>query len=206
MSRISIIDYEAMIVQIKKIREHGEQLNREIIEVYSNLESMHKFWYGKRYNTVLTKFNKVIPQLNIMLELVVGKLPYTLELIANNYSLADSRQNVTLANEEKPSKINELAITKDVGMRFLSEKVIDIQQEISKCFERVKDQMNQIEIEYSKILWKSESSKMFEQTFNKLKNEIIVFFENIDVELKKIIAQAENDMETAEKFNNVGQT
>ena len=61
-------------------------MNSEITSAYSKLESMHEFWYGKRYNELLTKFNKINPQLNTMLELVVRKLPYVLELIANNYS------------------------------------------------------------------------------------------------------------------------
>lgn len=203
MSKIRRADYEIIATQAKKIREHGKQLNSEIIKVYSNLESMHEFWYGKRYNTLLKVFNTIIPQVNEMLEIVVGKLPYVLELIANNYSKVDIGQNETVADNTKPNRIKELVITNDEGMRFLSGKVIDMQEEISKCFERAKYEMNQIEIEYSKILWESESSELFKQKYCQLKNAIIVLLENVDVEFKKLMAQTENNIEGAEKNNTV---
>lgn len=195
------VNYEIMSTQAKKIRESGVQINNEISKVYLDVEGMHEIWYGKRYNELLKAFNNIIPQLNTMLDLVVGKLPYALELIANNYSLVDRRQNETIANNEEPNRIKELAIPNDTKMRFISQDVINTHQEITGCLERAREQMNNIENEYNKILWESKSSKVFEPIFKQLKDKTIMMLENINAEFKKLIEQAENDIEMAEKAN-----
>ena len=200
----NIIDYGTIAKQAKKIREHGKQFNSEIEKIYSNLKNMHNCWHGERYNELLTKFNQIIPQLNTILELVVGKIPYTLERIANNYSLADKRENETAANNEVPNKIENLTVTNDKGMGFLTENVINMQREISKCFERAKEQMNQIEVECSKMIWISMAAEKHEQKFAELKSEIICFLENIKIEFEKLMSQAENDMRIVENLNNIG--
>ena len=64
--------------------------------------------------------------------------------------------------------------------------------------------MNEIEIEYKKILWEGESADFFEQKFSETKNKITDFFEDINVEFKEIIKQTENDFGRVEKINNIG--
>ena len=204
MSRIRKVNYGEMAVQAKKIREDGKQLNDQIVKVYTYLSDMHEFWYGKRYNKLVMVFNNMVPQLNEMLSLVVYKLPYSLELISNNYSMVDRKQKETVEIDEEPNRIKEIEITNDPGLRFLSDQVIGIQQKISKCFEIAKDQMNEIEIEYKRILWESESADIFEEKFSEIKEKITAFFANINTEFKNLMQQTEDDLEKAEKINNVG--
>ena len=204
MSRIRKVNYGEMAVQAKKIREDGKQLNDQIVKAYAYLSEMHEFWYGKRYNKLVMAFNNMVPQLNEMLSLVVYKLPYSLELISNNYSMVDRKQKETVEIDEEPNRIKEIEITNDPGLRFLSDQVISIQQKISKCFEIAKDQMNEIEIEYKRILWESESADIFEEKYNEIKEKITAFFANINTEFKDLMQQTEDDLEKAEKINNVG--
>ncbi len=204
MSRIRKVNYGEMAVQAKKIREDGKQLNDQIVKAYAYLSEMHEFWYGKRYNKLVMAFNNMVPQLNEMLSLVVYKLPYSLELISNNYSMVDRKQKETVEIDEEPNRIKEIEITNDPGLRFLSDQVISIQQKISKCFEIAKDQMNEIEIEYKRILWESESADIFEEKFSEIKEKITAFFANINTEFKDLMQQTEDDLEKAEKINNVG--
>lgn len=204
MSRIRKVNYGEMAVQAKKIREDGKQLNDQIVKAYAYLSEMHEFWYGKRYNKLVMAFNNMVPQLNEMLSLVVYKLPYSLELISNNYSMVDRKQKETVEIDEEPNRIKEIEITNDPGLRFLSDQVISIQQKISKCFEIAKDQMNEIEIEYKRILWESESADIFEEKFSEIKEKITAFFANINTEFKNLMQQTEDDLEKAEKINNVG--
>ena len=204
MAKTRRVNYEEMAIQVKKIREDGKQLNNQIIKIYSYLTDMHEFWYGKRYNELIKSFNNMVPQLNEILSLVVYRLPYSLELIANNYSIVDKKTKETVESEEESNRIKELKITNDVGMRFLSGQVINIQQEISRCFEIAKEQINKIEIEYKKILWESESAYIFERKFGEIKEKIIDFFEDINVKFKEQIRQTENDFGRVEKANNIG--
>lgn len=204
MSRIRKVNYGEMAIQAKRIREDGKQLNEQIVKAYTYLSDMHEFWYGKRYNKLVMAFNNMVPQLNEMLSLVVYKLPYSLELISNNYSMVDRKQKETAEIDEEPNRIKEIEITNDPGLRFLSDQVISIQQKISKCFEIAKDQMNEIEIEYKRILWESESADIFEEKFSEIKEKITAFFANINTEFKDLMQQTEDDLEKAEKINNVG--
>lgn len=204
MSRIRKVNYGEMAIQAKRIREDGKQLNEQIVKAYTYLSDMHEFWYGKRYNKLVMAFNNMVPQLNEMLSLVVYKLPYSLELISNNYSMVDRKQKETAEIDEEPNRIKEIEITNDPGLRFLSDQVISIQQNISKCFEIAKDQMNEIEIEYKRIVWESESADIFEEKFSEIKEKITAFFANINTEFKNLMQQTEDDLEKAEKINNVG--
>lgn len=203
MSRIRKVNYGEMAIQAKRIREDGKQLNDQIVKAYTYLSDMHEFWYGKRYNKLVMAFNNMVPQLNEMLSLVVYKLPYSLELISNNYSMVDRKQKETVEIDEEPNRIKEIQITNDPGLRFLSDQVISIQQKISKCFEIAQDQMNEIEIEYKRILWESESADIFEKKFSEIKEKITAFFANVNTEFKNLMQQTEEDLEKAEKINNV---
>ena len=63
--------------------------------------------------------------------------------------------------------------------------------------------MSKIESIYAKITWESEAAEAFRAKFTALKNEIITSFENINTQFKKLMEQAEQDIENAEKANTV---
>ena len=95
MASIRRVDYESMPLKAEEMRIYGKLLNSEITKAYKSIEEMHNSWYGKRYNKLLKSFNDIVPQLNKMITLVVKEIPYALEVIANNYSQADSGTNIT---------------------------------------------------------------------------------------------------------------
>ena len=120
MAQIDHVDYEAMPRQAKQMREYAIELNGEIRTAYSNVGEMHNSWYGIRYNELVKDFNELVPQVNDLLKLVVTDIPFAVETIANNYAQADKGQNVTSAEETAANKIEDLPITNDVGMRFMT--------------------------------------------------------------------------------------
>lgn len=203
MPNIEIVDYEAMPTQAKQMRTYGEALNAEITTVYQSISNMHSVWYGKRYNELVKGFNKIIPDINELLELVVGEIPFTLETIANNYSKADRGANITAANKTAPKKIVELSVIEDKGMKFKTSEVSTIQANVSKNFENAKIKMNTIETEYGKIQWESEAANAFKVKFKKLKNAIIAEFDNINTQFKSLMQQTLLDMQQTENANTV---
>ena len=203
MAKIERVDYEAMPGQAKEMRGYGKQLNGEITKVYASIEELHNSWYGKRYNELVKAFNNMIPQLNELLTLVVTDVPYALETIANNYSLADRGMKVTTVSDEGPNKITNRTITNDVGMKFLEEKVLEVQTSISSNFKNAKDLMIRIESVYAKITWQSEAAETFKAQFTKLKNDIVASFENINTQFVKLMQQTQQDIQNAENANTV---
>lgn len=203
MAKIDHVDYEAMPRKAKAMREYALELNNELRTAYSNVGEMHNSWYGVRYNELVKDFNELIPQVNDLLKLVVTEIPFAVETIANNYAQADKGQNVTSAEETSANNIENLPITNDVGMRFMTAEVANTQRSVSEKFDASKELMNKIEAEYNRVEWQSEASESFKARFNKLKNDILMAFDNINNEFSKLMTQTQQDIETTEKANTV---
>ena len=203
MARIDRVDYVAMPGQAKKMREPALELNSELKAAYSNVAEMHNAWYGIRYNELVKDFNGLVEQINELLDLVVTKVPFTIETIANNYSKADKDQNVVSAEETAVNKIEELEITNDVGMRFMTEDVENTQRTISEKFEQSKELMNKIQAEYDRVDWESEASEAFKAKIKELKDSITMAFDNINDQFIKLMTKTQQDIENTEKANTV---
>ena len=203
MAKIDHVDYEAMPRQAKAMREYALELNNELRTAYSNVGEMHNSWYGVRYNELVKDFNELVPQVNDLLKLVVTEIPFAVETIANNYAQADKGQNVTSAEETSANNIENLPITNDVGMRFMTAEVANTQRSVSEKFDASKELMNKIETEYNRVEWQSEASESFKARFNKLKNDILMAFDNINNEFSKLMTQTQQDIENTEKANTV---
>ena len=203
MARIDHVDYEAMPRQAKAMREYALELNSELRAAYTNIGEMHNSWYGVRYNELVKDFNELIPQINDLLKLVVTEIPFAVETVANKYAQADKGQNVTSAEETSANNIENLPITNDVGMRFMTSDVANTQRNVSAKFDSSKELMNKIESEYNRVDWQSEASESFKARFEKLKNDILSAFDNINNEFSKLMTQTQEDIENTEKSNTV---
>lgn len=203
MANITNVDYEAIPAQAQQMRSLGQELNSELTTAYQNIANMHNAWYGKRYNELVKAFNNIIPQINELLELVVGEIPYALETIANNYSQADQGSNVTSAAKTSPNKISDLSISNDVGMKFLTGEVESVKSSVSTNFKNSKEKMNTIESAYSRIQWQSEASEAFAAKFKQLKQQITSAFDEIDSQFTTLMEQTLSDIQATENANTV---
>ena len=203
MAKIQNVDYEAIPGHARTMRSYGKDLNREVTSAYKSVEDMHNSWYGKRYNELIKQFNNMIPQVNEMLQLVVTEIPVTLEKVANNYSQADKGSNVTTVDNTTPSKITNIAIHNDVGMKFITANVQSTQTKVAKNFKNAKDQMNKISAEFNKVKWQSEASDAFKNKFNKLKTNITNSFDQIEQNFTKLMNQTKDDIQKTETANTV---
>ncbi len=203
MANITRVDYEAIPRQAMSMRTHGKELNNEIFAAYQSIEEMHKSWYGKRYNSLVEEFNKIIPNLNELLELVVDELPFTLETVANNYALADTGSGVARAAKETPKKLSNLSSSSEIGMKFVTTEVEAIQQTVSRNFENAKGKMDEIQAEYAKISWQSEAADAFKARFQKLKTEIVRSFEELKSQFTTLMNQTKDDIQRTESANTI---
>ena len=203
MAKIQNVDYEQIPRQASQMRTEGQALNKELTTAYTNITNMHSIWYGQRYNALVKEFNKIIPDINELLKLVVGEFPYALEVIANNYSQADKGANVTSAQNTAPNNISDIPLSSDEGMRFLTSEVQNVQNQVSTNFDNAKEKMNTIESIYNQIQWESEASQAFKAKFTKLKSQIISSFENIKSQFTKLMTQTQQDIQSAETSNTV---
>lgn len=201
MTNIIKVNYETIPSLARQIRTYAQELNIEIINVYNDIADMHNYWHGQRYNVLSNEFNNIIPSINELLNLVVGELPYLLEIIANNYSYADKSTNVANAVKLQPKKVMALAVPKDIKMKFVTENVKTIKEKVSINFKNAKDKMNSIEATCNQIEWNSEAAEAFRMKFTKLKTNIVREFENIDTQFSNLMIQTMEDIQVLESSN-----
>lgn len=203
MARIKEVDYNALAKNAGDIRSYAQELNNELTTAYQKITDMHNVWYGQRYNSLVTEFNNITTQLNDLLNLVVGEIPFTLETIANNYSQADMGANVTSAQQTAPSRIMDIAIHNDVGMRFLTGDVESIQSQVSSNLDNAKSKMETIESTFKATPWESEAHEAYQSKLASLKSSIVNSFENIKSQFAKLMTQTQEDVQNAETSNTV---
>lgn len=201
MAKIQSVDYNQIPLITRKMRALGSELNNELKTVYKNITEMHNVWYGTRYQSLVLDFNAMVPQLNDMLVLVIGDIPFMLDRIANNYATVDTGNRIVAEEQTAPDSISDITVPADVGMRFLTSEVSAIQQEVAMRFNNSVDIMNGIEAELNKIEWESEAAESFREKFRSLKGNITASIDNIRSEFVKLMQQAQDDIQNAETAN-----
>lgn len=199
-----LANYGSIPTIARQIRAYAQELNTEMVNVYANIADMHNCWYGKRYNELAKGFNDIRQDVNDLLELVVGDIPYLLETVANNYAQADKGSNITSAMKADPKKVATLAMPGDVGIKFNTEEVKTLQTKVSTNFQNAIKKMDIIDTTYKKIEWSSEASEAFKVKFTKLKGEIVAAFENLNTQFTKLMAKTIEDIQASESANTVG--
>lgn len=203
MAIIDNVDYEGIPSKAKRMREVGQDMNRKLVKIYNDVETMHNHWYGVRYSDLQKSFNDLIPSLNDILKLVVDEIPFALENVANNYSKADKGVPVTSAVSTSPTQIQLLAPKNDVGMRFITNEVTTIHSEIKKDFKEVVDDMNEIQRVFSQVNWNSDAATAYRRKFDGLKTSIINQIDEINTKFDTSMTQTEQDIQNAETANTV---
>lgn len=203
MAKINSVDYMGIPPLTNSMRGSGRELNSEMTSAYASIAEMHNSWYGKRYNELVKAFNELAPQLNEILALTIGQIPFTLDQIANNYSQTDSGSKITDAINEAPKRIADIAISNDVGMRFITEDVQTVRNKVSKNFKNAKDIMNVIENTYKSMNWDSEAASAFRNRFNQLKADIVKSFDEIEHSFVVLMNQTMEDMHYTEGANTI---
>lgn len=202
-AKIEEVDYERIPEHAKSMRNTGKLLKKQIDEAYAELDKLRNVWYGVRYNELIKGFNKIIPDLDKIMELVITSFPYTLEVVANNYSRADKGTDATSADNSKPTKISEIQPNTKVGMKYLDAEAEAARALVVTKLKNATNMMNNIENIYKKITWKSEASQAFEKTFRELKKKIVEEFQNLEKEFTKQMKAASQDINSAESSNTV---
>lgn len=203
MAKIQSVDYLDLPKKARDMRQKGQKLNSEMTNAYKLIDDMHKDWYGKRYNSLLTEFNNLTPQINEMLKLVVTDIPFAIETVANNYSQADRGQNAGSAQQTSCKKISNIATKNDTGMKFITSSVENTKKQVETKFKNAKTAMNEINSIFSKVNWNSEAATAFKTKFSKLKQNIDTSLDNILHSFTTLMQQAANDIASAEKANTV---
>ena len=195
------IDYENIPAQSKNIRGFAREINNKLLSVYGKIAEMHVCWYGKRYNELVTNFNELVPQFNQFLDVIVGEVPYMFERIANSISDVDVKYNVAVPQRESVQKIQLLPVIDDVGMRYISAEVDEINTNVVKLLQDAEDTMEGIKRIVEQIDIDCDGSAEFKNQFSRLSDAFQYTINNVEKQFSELMKQDKELMETAEKKN-----
>lgn len=203
MSLTITVDYENIPGQSSQARNIGMQINEILLDVYRNVTDMHNFWYGKRYNDIVTNFNSLVPQLNNFLEIVVSEIPYIFEKIVNNFSEVDIKQNMTVAQKESVQQIQTIPLSTEVGMKYIQGEVANIQNAIESDFHEIISLMSGLENTINQIGIEYETADNFKSQFKSLANSFRQFIENLERQFTNAMNVNRTQIQKAESGNTI---
>lgn len=201
MSDSISIDYENIPAQSKNIRGLAREINNKLLNVYGKIAEMHVCWYGKRYNELVTNFNELVPQFNQFVDVIVGEIPYMFEKIANSISDVDVKYNVAVPQRESVQKIQLLPVIDDVGMRYISAEVDEINTNVVKLLQDAEDTMEGIKRIVEQINIDCDGSAEFKNQFSRLSDAFQYTINNVEKQFSELMKQDKELIETAEKKN-----
>lgn len=200
MPRIEVVDYRELQNSAKSIREGGNALMNLMRQAFTKVGEMSSAWYGKRYNMVVDEFNKNIPLINNISQLTMADFPNALDAIAVNYARVDMEE-LSPNQSDAVTKISEIAHNQAIGLRFVTDDVINVNDAIKECFNDANEQLENISGICNSLPWTSEAQEAFVATFTNLKNQIQQSFNDILTAFNANVDAAKTEMEQAENAN-----
>lgn len=201
MSSVVVIDYENIPTNSNAIRNYAKEINQKLLDVYKQIEGLHEYWYGQRYNELVAEFNKIVANLNQFLNILVLEVPSVYEQIANEFSNVDIQKNIATIQKEVAIKIQEIEIKKDEGMKFITSDAERIQKLITTDFNDTSTLIDSIQRAMVQINIKCDGIDEFNSELTKLINVYKDVIANIIQSFTKLMNTAKAQIELAEKTN-----
>lgn len=201
MSSVVVIDYENIPTNSNAIRNYAKEINQKLLDVYKQIEGLHEYWYGQRYNELVAEFNKIVANLNQFLNILVLEVPGVYEQIANEFSNVDIQKNIATIQKEDAIKIQEIEIKKDEGMKFITSDAERIQKLITTDFNDTSTLIDSIQRAMVQINIKCDGIDEFNSELTKLINVYKDVIANIIQSFTKLMNTAKAQIELAEKTN-----
>ncbi len=196
------VDYESFPAAVSQIRAKASDLNTNIVKSFKAIDETHSVWQGTRYNELVTKFSNITEDVNEILQLVVGDIPYTLEQIANNYIAADTETDAAQARKDEPTKVSITIPGKEI--LFIDSSAVDpYKSQVQKSLEGAKEDMNSISNTVNNLTWEGQAADSYKSRLSELKTSLTTSFDDISNSFTELSRSAQDEFEEAERKNDV---
>lgn len=198
------VDYKAMPEKARQIQSAGMSLNKQLKSAWNSVNELRSTWYGRRYNELISLFNKVTQNANEILQLVIVKIPYSLGTIAVNYSRVEG---ISISPVEQGSidAIETLADSDESTLGYQEGPASTVKSNVETNINSAETEMENIIGIFNTIYWQSDSRDNYAARLNELKSEIDSALDAIKSQFSSLMEQASQDMAAVEKANDVNQ-
>lgn len=197
------VNYKEMPGKATEMQNLGKALNSELSTAWSSVNELRSTWYGVRYNSLISLFNKTTDSVNKILTLVICTIPDQLGTIALNYSKVDG-DPVPAVEPGSITAIESIPDSDTARMSYEAGPADDVKGSVGKNIDSAEGYMEDILSTFNTIDWQSEARDNYQSQLTTLRGEIVDSLENIKTQFTVLMEQAASDMQAAEDANNVG--
>lgn len=197
------VNYKEMPAKATQMQNLGRSLNGELSAAWTSVNDLRSTWYGVRYNSLISLFNKVTDSVNKILSLVVVTIPEQLGTIAKNYSVVDG-DPVAAVEPGSVNAIEAIADSDTTKMSYEEGPASEVRASVSNNFNAAKGYMEDIMNTFNTIDWISDARDNYQTQLTSLKSEIVGALDGINSQFTTLMQEASADMQAAENANNVG--
>ena len=194
------VDYESFPSAVSTIRSQAGELNSDFTTAFKAIGETHSVWTGKRYNELATKFSNIVTDVNDILDLVVGKIPTSIEQIANNYKAADTETDAVAAKEETPTKVS-VSVPGEEILYIDAASVDTYKSSVKNALIDAKSRMETINNTVSGLTWEGPAADECKPKLASLKQSLSASFDDINDAFNKLASEAQAAFENAERAN-----
>ena len=191
----------SLVTTAKKIRKNGQEVNQLFIEIFQLVDNMHQDWQGESYQKVRRDFNTLVVSINKIDKFIVEEIPTTLEKVANRFSNADEKGDITKVGTDTAINVTMLLASKDSGLRFIPNKVDDTKNLLVEKFEQAKEEITKIIKLMMEIGWSDNSQVVFTKVFEIVTLNTTNSFNEVIQKLNRHIKEQITAMEKLESAN-----
>lgn len=191
----------SLVTTAKKIRKNGQEVNQLFIEIFQLVDNMHQDWQGESYQKVRRDFNTLVVSINKIDKFIVEEIPTTLEKVANRFSNADEKGDITKVGTDTAINVTMLLASKDSGLRFIPNKVDDTKNLLVEKFEQAKEEITKIIKLMMDIGWSDNSQVVFTKVFEIVTLNTTNSFNEVIQKLNRHIKEQITAMEKLESAN-----
>lgn len=195
-------NYEEIPGIASQMSSEGSDISRLIADAYKKVDGLKSTWTGKRYNTVASDFNSLIPDINSLEKLMISSIPVDLGTVAKNYANVDggTAPAVSEASIVTTEEISDAATT---PLTFDSGVAMGVLEQVKSNFSSVQDDIEKYKSQFDSLDWDSPAADNYRSQMETLTGRIREAFSNLCSAFEKAMTQAQEDIEKADSANNL---
>lgn len=186
-----------------EMSNEGGEISKLLSDSFRVVDELKSTWTGIRYNTVVSEFNAIIPNINELEDLMITEIPTALGQVAKNYASVDGGSAPAVSEAAKVPTAEITNADAEV-LNFDSAAAEDTLSTVKGNFSSIQNSLEQYKSQYNSLDWESPAAENFRSRFEALSSNLQQSFENLCATFERSMTEAKEDMLRADEANNIG--
>lgn len=174
-------DYNDMVMKANELSSQGREISKLIADAYLAVDELKpEKWGGKRYNTVISEFNKIVDSLNQLNEIIVFEIPNEICNAAYDYGANFEGASMPARSIESKNTVNIIANCDETLLDFKADIVNDTLSNVKTNFGTVEKMLDDYKLKVNALIWEGDAANSVKKTLENLITVILDQFTTIE--------------------------